>query len=243
MLCERCQTRPATVHVVKVVNGEKTEQHLCQECARETGALEMMSMPSFWGPSINWQKFLASMFDPEVLELPEFAEEELGETHCPTCGTTYSNFRSTGLFGCSDCYTTFRPYLGSALRRLQAGTRHVGRVPPSRLGPGQAVGAAPGGRGGAGVAQAPAQPGAAGAARPSGPAQRLEDLREQLKKAIAAEAYEQAALLRDQIHALEKELAQRGQAGHSGSAGPQRQAGQSGPGQSELPGQGGSRNR
>ena len=35
MLCERCGTRHADIHLVKVVNGERRVQHLCRECAGE----------------------------------------------------------------------------------------------------------------------------------------------------------------------------------------------------------------
>ena len=35
MLCERCGTRHADIHLVKVMNGERRVQHLCRECAGE----------------------------------------------------------------------------------------------------------------------------------------------------------------------------------------------------------------
>lgn len=35
MLCQECRKRPATLHYTKIINGQKTELHLCQECAEE----------------------------------------------------------------------------------------------------------------------------------------------------------------------------------------------------------------
>lgn len=35
MLCERCHTHPATVHMVQVVNGHRKGEHLCSECAEK----------------------------------------------------------------------------------------------------------------------------------------------------------------------------------------------------------------
>lgn len=35
MLCECCHARPATVHMVQVVNGHRKEEHLCSECAEK----------------------------------------------------------------------------------------------------------------------------------------------------------------------------------------------------------------
>lgn len=33
MLCEQCKVKPAEIHLVNVVNGERHVQHLCRECA------------------------------------------------------------------------------------------------------------------------------------------------------------------------------------------------------------------
>lgn len=35
MLCERCHGQSASVHLVQIINGEKTELHLCSECAQK----------------------------------------------------------------------------------------------------------------------------------------------------------------------------------------------------------------
>ena len=39
MLCQECNKRPATLHFTKIVNGEKTEFHICESCAREKGEM------------------------------------------------------------------------------------------------------------------------------------------------------------------------------------------------------------
>lgn len=33
MNCEECGKRQATLHLTKIVNGEKTEYHICEQCA------------------------------------------------------------------------------------------------------------------------------------------------------------------------------------------------------------------
>ena len=35
MMCEECQMKPATVHITKIINNEKTQMHLCEECAKQ----------------------------------------------------------------------------------------------------------------------------------------------------------------------------------------------------------------
>ncbi len=37
MLCQECGEKQATLHFTKIVNGEKTEFHICESCAREKG--------------------------------------------------------------------------------------------------------------------------------------------------------------------------------------------------------------
>ena len=99
---------------------------------------------------------------------------------CTFCGGTLKDFRETGRLGCAMCYTTFEPHLRDLLRRLHGSSRHAGEqyasAPPS------AAGAAP----------------AADAGAPE-----LGELREQLKRAVAAENFELAAELRDKLKVLE----------------------------------------
>lgn len=35
MLCERCHGREAVVHITRIINGHKTDEYLCRECAAE----------------------------------------------------------------------------------------------------------------------------------------------------------------------------------------------------------------
>lgn len=54
MFCEHCHGRVANVHLVRIVNGKKSELHLCNECAKgerfkQTENLLNYSMPSILG--------------------------------------------------------------------------------------------------------------------------------------------------------------------------------------------------
>jgi protein arginine kinase activator len=35
MICQSCNQREANVHITKIINGVKTEMHLCDECAKK----------------------------------------------------------------------------------------------------------------------------------------------------------------------------------------------------------------
>lgn len=37
MLCDNCKKNEATVHMTRVVNGKKSERHLCNACAKQQG--------------------------------------------------------------------------------------------------------------------------------------------------------------------------------------------------------------
>ena len=51
------------------------------------------------------------------------------EQKCPVCGHTWSDFRKSGRFGCSECYNTFRTPAASALKQIHANSQHTGKFP------------------------------------------------------------------------------------------------------------------
>ncbi|MBE3597174.1 MAG: UvrB/UvrC motif-containing protein [Hydrogenibacillus sp.] len=167
MLCENCGKRSATFHFTKIVNGEKTEMHLCDACARERG--EALSFP---GDAFSIHHLLSGLM-PSV-QTPGTARppERLA---CPTCGMTYEEFVKKSRFGCSDCYDAFKEPLGPLLKRIHGVAEHGGKV-PRRAEPKRAM------------------------------RHRLQQLRQALKAKVAAEAFEEAARIRDEIRALEQAL-------------------------------------
>ncbi|MBX5465215.1 MAG: UvrB/UvrC motif-containing protein, partial [Clostridia bacterium] len=175
MLCQRCGERPATVHVTRIVNGVKTEIHLCPACA------ESSEMALFAPSPFSIHNLLGGLLHPQ----PEAGRAQ-AELRCPTCGTTYEEFARTSFLGCETCYTAFAPQLEPLLRRIQGADRHRGKRP---VAPGRREQAAAGGT-------APAPDGASAG-------ESLAELRRQLDEAVRQEEYERAALLRDRIRALE----------------------------------------
>lgn len=118
-VCESCGVNPATMHLTTVINGEKTEKHLCMECAKKQNA------------------GLPQAFDIGHL-LSGFMQHESGSpvsptqpvsNRCPTCGMEYRQFREGGLLGCADCYTAFSDHLEPLLNRIHGHVRHVGKMP------------------------------------------------------------------------------------------------------------------
>jgi protein arginine kinase activator len=102
-------------------------------------------------------------------------EEEPVTVKCPSCGLSYADFKKIGRLGCGNCYDAFRKYLAPLLKRIHGSNQHIGKNPLS----GKV------------------------AAKPSKKKATLTELKSQLQKAVTAEAFEEAARLRDQIRELE----------------------------------------
>ena len=108
-------------------------------------------------------------------ELPVETPEKIS-IECQNCHLTYKDFKKIGRLGCSECYKYFKKYLASLLKRIHGSNQHVGKVPAKLI----------------------------GGAKAKKKLYTLTELKEKLQKAIAAEEFEEAARLRDQIRQFEK---------------------------------------
>lgn len=118
---------------------------------------------------------LAGLADFDKTAKGKEAAESQVAVKCPNCGLTYADFRKIGRLGCGECYTAFKKYLLPLLKRIHGSDHHVGKSPLM-------------------VQAKPALKKLPG----------LDDLRQKLQKAIASEAFEEAARIRDQLKELEK---------------------------------------
>ena len=118
MLCDECGSHPACVHMIKVLNGEKTEKHLCEKCAASAGEICFSAGIHF---SVN--DLVKAIFCQE--------QEELTDTEltCPNCGMDFSDFGRSGRIGCNVCYSVFNEQLEPILRRVHGTSSHTGKVP------------------------------------------------------------------------------------------------------------------
>ena len=110
MLCQRCKKNQATVIYEETINGEKFGYHLCQNCYAE--------MFGAFSSSVN-NDILAGLFGQSTRRRART---------CPVCGTSYSDFKRTGLLGCASCYDVFKDELMPYIERIQGKVVHVGKV-------------------------------------------------------------------------------------------------------------------
>jgi protein arginine kinase activator len=117
MLCDICNKNPATVHLTEIVDDQMTELHLCEECARQ----KSIQMEQQFGLS----DLLAGLAEFEKPAL----QKEAVLLKCSNCDLTYTDFKKIGRLGCSECYSTFRKYLGPLLKRIHGSSLHLGKSP------------------------------------------------------------------------------------------------------------------
>jgi len=125
MLCESCGKREANFHMTKISGGDREELHLCRECAEKTGQLDFSS------DVFSFQQMLSGMLNKSQQGSREV--RQLEELKCDNCGLHYREFVESGLFGCSECYSSFADNLDYVVQKVQGNTRHSGKVPRGRF--------------------------------------------------------------------------------------------------------------
>lgn len=115
MLCEKCQARTATVHMVSINNNHREEHHLCEVCAAQNSQFKMV-------PEFSLQKIFPNFFtaDEKRATVPG---------RCPNCGWNYQNLQEGSYLGCSQCYEHFGPVLRPLLERAHGSVLHKGKIP------------------------------------------------------------------------------------------------------------------
>lgn len=112
MDCQKCARKPATVFMTTVVGGDLKKVDLCEECARQSGAVHPAG-------------FLAA-----DLILQEAIQVAVPASHaCPSCGYTQETLQKTGRLGCGMCYEKFAAPLQAALMESQRDVVHRGKRP------------------------------------------------------------------------------------------------------------------
>jgi len=181
MKCENCGNNEANVKYTQIINGEKKQMFLCEECSEKLGINDIhFNMP------INFTSFLSDFFDDVggVNFIPTLGENN--ELKCKQCGLTWDDFIHTGRFGCSNCYSDFESRIDPILRSLQGATSHVGRLGEVKVG----------NKVKQNLDDRIEEP-------KVDSINQVEKLKEDLKQAIKDERYEDAAKIRDEIKKYE----------------------------------------
>ena len=181
MQCEECHNHEATVHIQEIIGQKRLALHLCPECAAGKGIGADGDLQGLDVAALLLQLAKDELTAKAAAKNGKAAAapaETAGHLECERCGLTEKEFRKHGRMGCADCYGAFRPLLLPLLAEIQRGTAHAGKRP------------------GATAAIPPAPP------PPVPPTPNRRALETTLAQAVAAEDYEKAARLRDEIRRL-----------------------------------------
>ncbi|NLK99572.1 MAG: hypothetical protein GX271_02800 [Clostridiales bacterium] len=168
--------RDAKVLYTEIINGAKTEQHLCEDCATDYTSFQMEK--PLLNSDITLNSLLSTLLGAYHNNTGNKAGEHKTELVCKKCGTSYDEFLQRGRFGCSSCYKSFNNVLGKTLRGIQGSEVHTGKRPKGFMSQTDSILK--------GLSEE-------------------EKLTFDLQKAIEQEEYEEAARLRDLIRQLKKE--------------------------------------
>jgi len=117
--CRRC-TKPATMHITEIRDGEAQSLHLCESCAQE-----YLNSVEVGASSEEFQDGT-----PKVAGSEAEASSVDDSKACPSCGITFKQFRSQGRLGCPHDYEVFHDELIPLLESVHSDMQHVGKCPP-----------------------------------------------------------------------------------------------------------------
>jgi protein arginine kinase activator len=121
MQCELCKIKAATVHLTEIIDGHRTESHLCQACAQKEG----ISIKS----QLSLNELLSSLIAAHQQTTDEEGLAEM-EKSCPVCGMTMDMFRKQAVLGCPNDYEVFGKTLEQLIEKAHDGNlTHKGKIP------------------------------------------------------------------------------------------------------------------
>lgn len=204
MLCEKCHKNEASVSIKTIIDGVVENRNLCTVCANKEGlfqtgfAFDSIPMSNYIG-----QHLFSFPFETSTRSRDETAAIHKNETKCLTCGESLSDFKQTGLFGCSECYQTYRDLIRSMLDEIQGAHKHLDNdretlfadKPEDKKRYLHIEGAGK---------DEPGETRDVIASEEKRTMSEREQLKNKLEKLVKEENYEEAALVRDKIKALSK---------------------------------------
>lgn len=140
-------------------------------------AKELGVMDEFRMPTMSemfGDSFLGNFLGAGVAAMNSLA----GVDRCSSCGSSFNDIVNSGRIGCADCYEKFEDKLEPSIRKIHGKTKHVGKF----------------------ISYSDDETKKEEKPRKS----ELDTLKDQLKSAIDEQRFEDAAVIRDKINALQE---------------------------------------
>lgn len=109
--------------ITQIIQGEVTELNLCEDCARERGLIDPLTLSfneKFFPENLQQQiEHILKKVEHDVTQLMDAqpddaddAEDDCPDMTCPICDFPLVQYRKTGRLGCPDCYRVFAQQMG-----------------------------------------------------------------------------------------------------------------------------------
>lgn len=112
MKCDICKENDAVIFLKEVRFNQKTELHLCIDCARERG---------FAQPKDD--------FDPEKISLEKIISAMSEKRSCKLCGRSLDDIQRYKAVGCPGCYSNFTKEIKIILNKNGEERNYLGSFP------------------------------------------------------------------------------------------------------------------
>jgi protein arginine kinase activator len=121
MQCQICQKAEATIHLTEIVEGLRSEMHICERCAQKQGIAVKSQIP------IN--ELLSNLLASAPSDDEMFGVSDK-KNSCPHCGFTLEKLRKEVILGCPYDYEVFEKSLLPLIEKAHNGhSIHCGKVP------------------------------------------------------------------------------------------------------------------
>lgn len=121
MSCARCGCKDTDVILRTEINGKVITKYICSSCALQLRELKLNK------GEIDDPKSFRELFERKlsVGKPSSITESRI----CPRCGSSYQETSFFGKYGCSECYTTFAPWMSEAPRQIHKDCEYKGKCP------------------------------------------------------------------------------------------------------------------
>lgn len=134
--CSICNERDAVIFVKIVTEDHIEEKGLCATCAakyleKKDDIAEVNVIDERLIQVIEEMKDLLAGIVANISAISVIMNNQKTEPgeRCGNCGTTFQEFKDTGILGCPYCYASFRDHIRDYVFETQRGSAHKGRMP------------------------------------------------------------------------------------------------------------------
>lgn len=176
MLCQKCHKNEANIHISDASGETKATLHLCSSCAAEELAAKASSAQLDLSKLLQILATHAGAVAKSENDASDAEEDRAPEATCPCCGMTDVELEKTRRVGCAACYDVFREPIGTWIEEFHRDSIHRGTRPGKP----------------------------AGTVTDEVVSLGVDMLKMELDRAVASEAYERAAELRDALQKAQR---------------------------------------